>query len=167
MSIFSASRTCAVRRRAPSPRPRRCSARLRSSMPSSVDGSRSGARSNTGRLWTSIKSSSRHRSNHHRETRTREALLGRLHQTFESDVGRAGIARARRRGHLAKFGGPRAVCGGVQECNLARAGCEAWRVGGHAPAWRTWHLPLALGFGRLADCALSVRVPPVRGSGTR
>ena len=70
-----------------------------------------------------------------------------------SDVGRAGIARARQRGHLNKFGGRGGGgwwwCGGVREtkCNLAAAGAP---VGpGPAPAGarpdlgrsRTWGSP--------------------------
>ena len=52
-----------------------------------------------------------------------------------SDVGRAGITRARRRGHLAKLEAA-AVCGGVRERNLdsrvARAVGGVWAGG---PAW--------------------------------
>ena len=63
------------------------------------------------------------------------------HQT--SEVGRAGIARARRRGLLAKFGGRGGVRRRVQECNLAaRVGVRG--VGGRVHTWRRGelHLPL-------------------------
>ena len=54
---------------------------------------------------------------------------GSLKCPSPSEVGRAGIARARRRGHPASWPSLAAVavCGGVQECSLAvRVGCEAW-----------------------------------------
>ena len=55
-----------------------------------------------------------------------------------SEVGRAGIARARRRGLWASLVAV-AACGGVRECNLvARVGWEAWAAAdspaiGHGP----------------------------------
>ena len=76
-------------------------------MPSGVKGS--GARSNAGGFEHQII--------------IEIALLRRIHQTS----GVRPIARARRRGHLAKFGGA-AVCGGVRERNLVSR--EGWDVGG-------------------------------------